>query len=592
MSRPQAMSETIRRSIAEIRSQRRRAWAIAAGVLGVVLLSFVAMSPSVRLGTATLVIETEPVGANVRIDGAVIGATPIETDDLLAGEHILRIEHPYRVAYEERISPIRGDVLRRSLTLAPAFGTLVLMTNPRGAWVELNGTRQEAVTPTTFENIAAGNHAIRVGSAEHRPVSLEIEVLPDKSVERVVELHRVLKGHLTIVSVPDDATITLTGLEDGYEDNMRLPLGEYQVRVEREGYASTTLRVGIVQQRNLHRVELEKLYGRLHVESAPANAQLTVTYSVGREIMKLPYSNGMRIPTGVITVHARAMGHRSQAHDIRLGPQGANLKITLTRLDIEPGRTFRDPLRDEGHGPLMVVIGSGTFTMGSEASSASLQERPMHEVSLTEPFAVSVYEITRAQYAAFVRATGVPDTPVVSPEQAQLPAVYVEFAEAEAYAEWLSDMTRERYRLLSEAEWEYVARAGSRDVYFFGDDASEICRYANIADEQTAALFNIWRSAECDDGHAKLAPVGKFEPNAFGVHDILGNAAEWVRDCWHFGYDGAPVDGSAWIKPGACETRVVRGGSWDSRPDDIRSAARYSAADPFGDRGIRVAREL
>ncbi|MCZ6871708.1 MAG: PEGA domain-containing protein, partial [Gammaproteobacteria bacterium] len=87
------MSETIRRSIAEIRSQRRRTWAIVAGVLGVVLLSFVAMSPSVRLGTATLVIETEPVRANVRIDDVVIGATPIETDDLLAGEHILRIEH-------------------------------------------------------------------------------------------------------------------------------------------------------------------------------------------------------------------------------------------------------------------------------------------------------------------------------------------------------------------------------------------------------------------------------------------------------------------------------------------------------------------
>lgn len=586
------MSAPIRRSIAEIRSQRRRTWAIAAVILGVVLLAFVAMSPGIRLGTATLVIDTEPAGANVRIDGVVIGATPIETDDLLAGEHVLRVEHPYRVAYEERINPTRGEVLRRSLALAPAFGTLVLMTNPRGAWVELNGTRQETLTPTTFENIAAGNYAIRVGSAEHRAVSLEIVVPPDQTIERVVELHRVPKGHLTIVSVPHDATITLTGLEDGYEQNMRLPLGEYQVRVEREGYAGRTVRVGVVQERNLHRVELEKLYGRLHVESAPASVRLTVTYSVGREIMKLPYSNGMRIPTGVITVHARAMGHRSQAHDIRLGPRGANLTIALAKLDIEPGRTFRDPLGDEGHGPLMVVIPPGVFTMGSEASAASLQEKPIHEVSLTEPFAVSVYEITRAQYAAFARATAVPGTPVISPEQAQLPAVYVEFAEAEAYAEWLSDMTRERYRLLSESEWEYVARAGSRDVYFFGDDASEICRYANIADEQTKALFNTWQAARCDDGHAKLAAVGKFEPNAFGVHDILGNAAEWVRDCWHFDYDGAPVDGSAWIKPGACETRVVRGGSWDSRPVDIRSAARYSAANSWDDRGIRLAREL
>ncbi|MEJ2130971.1 MAG: SUMF1/EgtB/PvdO family nonheme iron enzyme, partial [Gammaproteobacteria bacterium] len=205
--------------------------------------------------------------------------------------------------------------------------------------------------------------------------------------------------------------------------------------------------------------------------------------------------------------------------------------------------------------------------------------------------AVGVYEITRAQYAAFVRATGTDGAPTVPEEEEQLPAVHVDFADAQAYVEWLSHMTGERYRLLSEAEWEYVARAQTQGAYFFGDESTEICRYANIADERTKVRFNTWYAAACDDGHSKLAPVGRFEPNPFGVYDIYGNAAEWVEDCWHLGYVDAPTDGSPWTA-GPCETRVVRGGGWDARADDVRSAARYSAAYASDDRGIRVAREL
>lgn len=563
----------------------------AVGGTAVVVALFIAMSPKIRLGTATLSIDSDPPNAEVRIDGVGVGTTPLETD-AISGEHLIRVSLPYREAYEERIEVGRGDVVKRSLVLAPTYGSLLLMSNPRGAWVELNGVRRDDVTPTRFDGLVAGMYTLRVGTDDHRPVSEEVEVRPDQTTEHVVELHLIAKGHLTITAVPEQAKITLPDLDIDYAQAMRLPLGQYRVQAELEGYGTKTVRVGVVQEQNLHRITLEKLYGRVYVEISPPDAQVLVTYAVGRDTMRVPYFEAMRVPTGEVNLRARAMGYRTQAREIRLRPEGATVKFALTKLNIAPGRTFRDPLEDGTEGPAMVVISPGSFRMGSDGDGASLGERPAHDVTITQPFAISKFEITRAQYTAYVRATGEPGKPVLVPtELARHPAVHVEFNDAEAYAEWLSGMTGERYRLPSEAEWEYVARAGSAATYFFGEDENEICRYANIADERTKERFQTWDVVACDDGHAKLAPAGNYEPNAFGVHDIYGNAAEWVSDCWHFGYEGAPADGSAWTG-GFCQSRVVRGGSWDSKSDDIRSAARYAAVYSSDDRGIRLIREL
>ena len=175
------------------------------------------------------------------------------------------------------------------------------------------------------------------------------------------------------------------------------------------------------------------------------------------------------------------------------------------------------------------------------------------------------------------------------------PVVCVSWNDAKAYVRWLSGETGEAYRLLSEAEWEYVARAETRTARYWGESESGQCRYANGLDEawERGHADRPWAIASCDDGHTKTAPVGRYEANGFGLRDVLGNVWEWVEDCWNDSYAGAPRDGSAWTS-GECGRRVLRGGSWFDSPGALRSANRFRnpAGGRFGSGGFRVARTL
>jgi formylglycine-generating enzyme required for sulfatase activity len=176
-----------------------------------------------------------------------------------------------------------------------------------------------------------------------------------------------------------------------------------------------------------------------------------------------------------------------------------------------------------------------------------------------------------------------------------VPASCVSFVDAEAFAGWLSSKTGSHYRLPSEAEWEYAARAGSRTLRPWGDDAESGCDFANTYDLVAAARYRLgWPQAGCRDGFADLAPVGQFGANAFGLHDMIGNVREWVQDCATDSYVGRPRDARAWEWLGGCEERVQRGGSWITPPAESRSAYRAAApaAERASDTGFRVALEL
>ena len=171
--------------------------------------------------------------------------------------------------------------------------------------------------------------------------------------------------------------------------------------------------------------------------------------------------------------------------------------------------------------------------------------------------------------------------------------VCVSWDDAKAYVRWLSGKTRHEYRLLSEAEWEYVARAGTTTARYWGESKSGQCRYANGADRQAKRRKPTRTTVYCDDVYYQTSPVGTYEANGFGLHDVLGNVWEWTEDCWNESYEGAPSDGSAW-ESGNCDRRVLRGGSWNSKPRILRSANRNWVA--TGSRndsdGFRVARTL
>jgi formylglycine-generating enzyme required for sulfatase activity len=182
------------------------------------------------------------------------------------------------------------------------------------------------------------------------------------------------------------------------------------------------------------------------------------------------------------------------------------------------------------------------------------------------------------------------------PQNGSHPAVCLSWNDAKAYVGWLIRKPGKSYRLLTEAEWEYAARAGTTTRYFFGDDESESCRYGNGADQTAkgalAAMPNM-TFAPCNDGHAYTSPAGNFSPNGFGLYDMLGNAVQWLEDCWHKNYQEAPPDGSAWTT-GDCSVRSLRGGSWFNNPKALRAASRFKGPSSIRASlyGFRVARTL
>lgn len=233
--------------------------------------------------------------------------------------------------------------------------------------------------------------------------------------------------------------------------------------------------------------------------------------------------------------------------------------------------------------PEMVVIPAGTFVMGSPESEQGRRsdEGPQHEVSIRS-FALGRTEVTFDEYDRFAEATGRKRPNDEGWGRGSRPVINVSWDDATAYAEWLSEQTGKGYRLPSEAEWEYAARAGTTTRYSWGDDID--CGKARYG-------FN---SGECGQQRS-TDTVGGFPANAFGLLDMHGNVWEWTQDCWHGNYEGAPGDGSAWLEAdnGECARRVVRGGGWNSRPQGLRSAIRLRYdSEAFNNRGFRLARAL
>lgn len=290
-----------------------------------------------------------------------------------------------------------------------------------------------------------------------------------------------------------------------------------------------------------------------------------------------------------------------------------------------PGQVFTDALQFGARGPQMVVVPHGGFRMGAKEgeSGGSDSERPAHYVRFDRGFAMSRTEVTVGQFGEFVHASGYRPTSerrgfsLVYEERNgnfvlrdnagwdaaydgsraadNLPVLHVSARDAEAYAAWLSKQSGQRYRVPSEAEFEYASRAGAGTRYPWGDGMPSPGAGNITGSRDVSSTGRHWASGFTGygDGHWGPAPVGAFQANAYGLHDLAGNVSEWVADCWHDGYRRAPDDGAAWVNPG-CRMRVVRGGSWASSPAQTRSAWRAPVqADTTNARiGIRVVRDL
>ena len=311
------------------------------------------------------------------------------------------------------------------------------------------------------------------------------------------------------------------------------------------------------------------------VKRDPANAEA----KTGLQTAARYQSNGLCKPPG-----PAASAPVAAAPSAPMGPE----------LSLKPGDTFRDCA---SICPEMVLLPQGGFTMGSPKSEPDrgcfgdfCSEDPQHTVQIKYALAVGKFDVTFAEWDACVADGGCGgySPPDQGWGRGTRPVINVNWHHAQAYVAWLSKKTGKPYRLLSESEWEYAARAGTTTARYWGNDIGS-------------------GNANCDGcgsqwDDKQTAPVGSFKPNALGLYDMLGNVWQWIQDCYHDGYEGAPSDGSAWTM-GDCDSRSIRGGSWYRTPKWVRSAMRVSVSadfplenqDDFGsflvhDAGFRVAR--
>ena len=291
--------------------------------------------------------------------------------------------------------------------------------------------------------------------------------------------------------------------------------------------------------------------------------------------------------------------------------------------------------RDCEHCPEVVSVPAGSFVMGAEIKESralglpdywATREQPLVSVRLDYSFAMGRYEVTRGEFARFVNATGYRPAPGCwhfvgsewlwdesrSWEDAKIgqndehPVTCINWHDAQAYLEWLSDITGHRYRLASESEWEYAVRGNRSSVFWFGDSSVDICRWVNLGDESTRQEFGWhqtqikyevmgdWKGEPCDDGYPTTAPVKETTANPFGLHGMLGNANEWVADCWNDTHQGAMTDGRPRLTQGDCGMRVMRGQGWTAIAAGTRPAFRLkmTATDRRFTFGFRVVRDL
>jgi formylglycine-generating enzyme required for sulfatase activity len=311
---------------------------------------------------------------------------------------------------------------------------------------------------------------------------------------------------------------------------------------------------------------------------------------------------------------------KNEAEERRLAELKRQTEIETQRkaaMEQERALIRKGVFRDCDSCPDVVVVRAGEFMMGSskseiDAGSAEDNEGPQRKIVIPQSLAVGRFEVTRDQFEAFVRSSGhkvgdkcwalennepreSADRSFRNPGYSQNgshPAVCVSWDDATAYADWLSATTGKSYRLLSEAQWEYTARAGMAAAIV---PEADMCAFGNGADQtaKQAKLPGNWAYLACTDGYSHTAPVGSFKANAFGLYDLMGNVWEWVEDCYGRNLTEIPADGSARAS-GDCREHTVRGGAWSTPARMLRTAVRAKApaGARFDDVGFRVVRTL
>ena len=370
----------------------------------------------------------------------------------------------------------------------------------------------------------------------------------------------------TVAVTPADARVRILNIGPPYRARMELEAGSYEVEASAPGYATKTETVLHGATPTVHRMALSRPGQPFAIVPEPTQARVRL---VDHPEM---YRPGMLLPTGSYRVEASAEGYVTVTETVAHGAEPTMRRIVLRKAGPQVGDRFQDCAEC----PQMVVLPAGSYWMGSQNNQ--------HEVAIGAPFAVGRYEVTFAEWDACEKDRGCPRAEGIAEDvggwgRGRRPVINVSWDHAKRYVQWLSRKTAKPYRLPSESEWEYAARAGTETAYSWGGEIG--VNRANC------------RRCGSQWDNSKTAPVGSFGANAWGLHDMHGNVWEWVEDCWNRSYAGSPVDGGAWLR-GKCDKRVLRGGSWYSFRRNLRAAARdwNTSGVHGGGIGFRVAQTL
>ena len=499
--------------------------------------------------TAALVVVTQPPGAEVLLDDERLGVTPLEVDELAARVYAVALRHPYYDAVETELDLSAGESQRFERVLDRATGSLRVTTTPSGAWIEHNGERLADSSPATIADLPAGPISLTVGAPGHATADVAAEVPKDDTASVAFSLERVF-GTLTLVLTPNDAEVAMLDADTAYRPGVQLAEGQHRIAVSRTGWRTVERTVDVAGDTRLE-IGLEAEWHPLTVTTNPPGALVAF---VDRDEA---YAPGVLLPPGDYQLEASLRGYGSWAGTVRHSAAPTMYAVSLEFVSYE----YADPLSSGGNGPEMAVIPAGSFRMGCLAANACAEsERPARTVTIARPFSMSKHEVTFDDFDRFVRATGRERPDDTGWGRGRRPVINVSWEDANDYASWLATETGRHYRLPTEAEWEYAARAGADTAYAWGE---------TLATGEANCTGCGRRSLD------RSVPTGSFRANAWGLHDMHGNVWEWVEDCWNESYDGAPVDGSAWTQ-GDCGRRTLRGGSWFNSSAFARSAARLN----------------
>ena len=540
-------------------------------------------------------------GTRWSLDGVAVGTGSALELEIPAGEHVVGARHPGYVPASRSLNAERGGTHSMTLPLARVEGRIAITSQPNGAEVTHNG-KSAGTTPLSID-VLGGAHALRVAYPGHEARAETLEVTHETpDVERHYRLDP-SPARVSFALSPEGGSLTVDGR--AVSGTLELAPGvTYHVRYAKPGYApQETALAPKPGERRTVAMTLDPTFGVVTVHSEPG-ADVEVD---GRNVGRTP--KRLRLQTMPQTIRLTRDGYRAEARTVTPDPDAPRHVAVTLRTEAE-ARLAEAPEQYANSAGIVLRFfrNPGAVTLGTPRGEPGRRANEfVREVRLTRPFYAGVHEVTAGQFRRFTH-------PGEPPSADRRPVTGIAWEDAARFCNWLSvregltpvyrfeggrhagsDAGADGYRLATEAEWEWLARKAGRSRqsrFPWGDDTRVPAGSGNLADESARGQVPVY-IPRYDDAHAGLAEVGRFAANAAGLHDLAGNASEWVHD----GYDVEPPE------PGRVETdpmdtragrwRTVKGSSWRSGTlSELRAAWRTGSRAPKDDLGFRIARYL